>query len=420
MNSKWLQLPRKSERGAATLLVTVILLALITLVTIYITKLGLLEVKTGANANRAKEALHHAQAGLDYGSLMYLDQGSSFAAGSVSVAGTSVMVTGTTSGGIYTITSSGESVDGTGGERVQEGYGRFPIFDIGELPPLMSNGNFPPGGSYSIVANPDGGGTGVPVSAWVASAATVGVGSWDTCNFDEFYYQGNNAAITKTEPVDGFLRCDTCECSKADDQLCSAVNGLQPSDCPDFVVESTVPDVFENLFRIEAEGWNTFRDSYAVQDIACADLDADIGDIFKSGGEYAGQLPLIWITGTCGTTASEIGSPHAPIILVVNGDLTISANTVFFGIAMSFSDKYVETEGDNGIDEASGTEENWTLKLNGNSTVYGILLSNQNVDLPNGTFDLVYSNAILENLTPGDGDEEYVIGRRAGSWNDIN
>ncbi|MFY0676446.1 MAG: pilus assembly PilX N-terminal domain-containing protein [Neptuniibacter sp.] len=415
MNFKCLHICNKAERGAATLLVTVILLALITLVTVYITKLGLLEVKTGANANRAKEALHHAQAGLDYGALMYLDQGSSFAAGAVSVAGTNVIVTGTSSGGIYTITSSGESIDGTGAARVHEGYGRFPIFTLGELPPLMSNGNFPPGGTFSIVANPNGGGTGVPVSAWVASSATVGVGSWQTCNFDEFYYQGNNAAKLQTEPVDGFIRCDACECSAADDTLCEAVNGLQPADCADIVAESAIPDVFENLFRVDAEEWNQYRDSYAVQDIACGDLDADIGDIFKSGGQYAGQLPLIWITGDCNPGGSDIGSPDAPIILVVHGNLELKANTVFFGIAMSFSDRYVETENDNSIEN-----EDWTLKVNGNSTVYGILLSNRNVDLPNGTFDLVYSNGVLENLAPSDGEEEYAIGRRTGSWNDIN
>jgi hypothetical protein len=192
MNSKSFHSHRKVERGAATLLVTVILLALITLVTVYIAKLGLLEVKTGANANRAKEALHHAQGGLDYGALMYLDQGSSFAAGSINVGGTSVAVSGVSSGSIYTLTATGESVDGTGAAVVKEGYGRIPVANFGELPPLMSNGNFPPNGDFEIVANPNGGGTGVPVSAWVKSASGALTGSWSTCNVDEFLNEGTN------------------------------------------------------------------------------------------------------------------------------------------------------------------------------------------------------------------------------------
>lgn len=400
------------ERGAATLLVTVILLALITLVSVYITKLGLLEVKTGANANRAKEALHHAQAGLDHGAMMYVDQGSNFASEAISVAGTTVNISGVVSGSLLTITATGESVDGTGSATVQEGYGRFPIIDFGQLPPLMSNGNFPPSGSFSIVTNPDGGGDGVPVSAWVKQSQAQGVGSWDSCNWDEFLYQGNNASQTKTE-IDGFIRCDTCECSKADDQLCTATSGFDPAACEDVVVDSGLPDVFENLFRVDANGWVEYRDAFTVQDVACNELDADIGDIFKSGGAYEGRLPVIWITGACSPGASEIGSPDAPIILVVHGDLTLSANTVFFGIAFSFSDRYTG-------DSNPGSTEDFTLKVNGNSTVYGILLSNRNVDLPNGTFDLVYSEKILENLVDTSGDEKYAIGRRTGSWNDLN
>lgn len=403
----------KHQSGSATLLVTVVLLALITLVSVYITKLGLLEVKTGANANRAKEALHHAQGGLDYGALMYLDQGASFAAGSIAISGTTVNVAGVSSGGIYTISASGASIDGTGVARVQEAYGRFPVADFGELPPLMSNGNFPPSGSFSIVANPNGGGTGVPVSAWVFDSDPHGVGSWESCNFDEFLYQGNNDAQAKSEPIDGFIRCDTCECNKADDKLCEATSGMNPGACDDVVVQPSIPDVFENVFNVDVSGWESYRDAVAIQDIDCNELDADVGDIFQSGGKYEGQLPLIWITGNCTANASQIGSPDAPIILVVHGDLTISANTVYFGIAMSFSDDYT-TDG-NGV---SG--EDYTLTLNGNSTVYGILLSNKNVDLPNGTFDLVYSQAVLENLAGGIDGETFIIGRRSGSWNDIN
>ena len=415
MNFNMTNYSKRKQVGAATLLVTVILLALITLVSVYITKLGLLEAKTGANANRAKEALHHAQAGLDYGALMYLDQGSSFAGASVSVAGTTVSINTVSSGGFFTITASGESIDGTGVAQVEEGYGRFPVADFGKLPPLMSNGNFPPSGSFSIVTNPDGGGDGVPVSAWVEDSVAQGVGSWESCNWDEFLYQGNNAAQTKTEPIDGFIRCDTCECNKADDKLCEATTGFDPSACDDVVKDANIPDVFENVFRTKAEGWESYRDTVAVQDVACSDLDENVGDRFQSGGEKAGQLPLIWITGDCGPGAGEIGSPDAPIILVVHGDLELAANTVFFGIAMSFSDDYTEVPATNGVDG----EDN-TLKVNGNSTVYGVLLSNKNVDLPNGTFDLVYSKKVLENLAGALDGEEFIIGRRSGSWTDLN
>lgn len=404
----------RNQSGSATLLVTVILLALITLVTVYITKIGLLEVKTGANANRAKEALHHAQAGLDYGALMYLDQGSTFAAGSIAVGGTTVSVIGASSGGQYTITATGESVDATGNAVVKESYGRIPVVDFGELPPLMSNGNFPPSGTFSIVANPNGGGTGVPVSAWVDSGTTTGGASWQTCNVDEFLYEGNNATATHVEQDDGFILCDDCRCQQATNTICEAGDVADPSDCIDVIEDSSIPDVFENTFGINVTGsgavpsaWSDYRDAVADQTIACGDLNSTVGDQFYSGGDKAGQLPLIWITGDCAIPANtQVGSYDSPIILVVHGDLTMNANSTFFGIMFAFSDIYTAAEDNN-------------LQINGSPTVYGVILVNADVDLPNGSFTLVYSQNILEKLSNNVADDKYIIGRRAGSWTDF-
>lgn len=400
------------QKGAATLLVTVILLALITLVSIYITKLGLLEAKTGANANRAKEALHHAQAGLDYGALMYLDQGSSFASGSLSVGGTSVAVSGVVSGSLYTLTATGESVDGTGEAVVQEGYGRIPVVDFGELPPLMSNGNFPPNGDFEIVANPNGGGTGVPVSAWVKAASGALTGSWSTCNVDEFLNEGTNnsgpAEDSKDPQSDGFTLCNNCKCSQAENPLCdTSIATSSPSDCSDIVEDSNIPDTFQNTFGIDPNLWADYRDSVADQTVECGDLNSSVGERFYEGGEKAGQLPLIWITGDCNIPANtQVGSYDYPIILVVHGDLQLSSNTVFFGIAFAFSDIY------------SASEDN-DITINGGAIVYGVILVNTDVNLPTGTFVIVYSQNILEKLSNVVNDDKYIIGRRSGSWTDF-
>jgi hypothetical protein len=407
MNSKLLPFNITYQRGSATLLVTVILLALITLVSVYITKLGLLEVKTGANANRAKEALHHAQAGLDYGALMYLDD-NSFTAGSLAVGGTTVNVTGVTSGSLYTITATGESVDGTGSAEVKEGYGRIPLVDFGELPPLMSNGNFPPSGTFSIVANPNGGGTGVPVSAWVEEGTTGGGASWQNCNMDEFLCEGNNASQAKITHSDGFIQCDDCRCQQADNPICDAKDVADPSDCLDVVEDLTIPDVFQNTFGVSPAdgGWEAYK-AVAATEVACADLNTTIGDQFYAGGANDGQLPLLWVDGDC--TIGDTGSYDAPVIVVVHGDLTINAGSKVFGIIFAFSDIY----------SPAPSTENYNLKINGSPVVYGVMLVNADVDLPNGSFTLVYSQNILEKLSNVSGNEFYTIGRRSGSWTDF-
>lgn len=437
MNSKCFHLHEKAERGAATLLVTVILLALITLVTVYITKLGLLEVKTGANANRAKEALHHAQGGLDYGALMYLDQGSSFASAAISLNGTSVSISSTVSGSIYTLSATGESLDGTGSETVQEGYGRFPLLGFGKLPPLMSNGSYTPTGSISIIANPNGGGNGVPVSAWVASDAVSG--SWQTCNVDEWLQEDTGGWVIKDEGTDDeFILCASCDCQQVaqidEEGLCwdQMDGGLTSLDqCEDIVVDTSIPDVFWNLFGVcvaeviiggvtycEGPDANYDNEWEAVK-FSAGEIFTDCDD-FKAAGPTnigkqfydAGRLPLIWIEDAGGCNPDNVGSYEYPVILVQEGgELTLNGNSGHFGIFFAFTDIYPTPP--------AASSDYTTMKLVGGAHVYGSLLTNTDVGLPAGSFTLVYSESVLKKISTIGDSEQYGIGRRSGSWSDI-
>lgn len=84
----------------------------------------------------------------------------------------------------------------------------------------------------------------------------------------------------------------------------------------------------------------------------------------------------------------------------------MNANSTFFGIMFAFSDIYTAAEDND-------------LQINGSPTVYGVILVNADVDLPNGSFTLVYSQNILEKLSNNVADDKYIIGRRAGSWTDF-
>jgi Flp pilus assembly pilin Flp len=412
----------KRERGAATLLVTVILLALITLVSVYVTKIGLFEMRTSANANRAKEALHNAQAGLDFGALRFLNEGASWADGTIEVVpllnGASVAVRGVINSSLVTVQASGESLDNTGLANVSESYGRYPLLAFGELPPLMSNGNFPPSGTFSIVANPNGGGDGVPVSAWVQDGTTGGGASWQTCLYDEFLYEGLNAAQAK-DPIDEdgdgvpeFIGCDTCSCKNATNTLCEAGDVANASDCDDVVVQdSGMPEVFRNTFGQPVTDWETYMGNYA-QKMSCAQLNAygeSVRDQFESN-----ELPIVWVDEDC-SLAENIGTYEKPVIIFVHGDVTLNGGDEVYGIVFAFSEPAAGTDPD-----TPTLIENNELKLTGTPTVYGVILVNADVDLPNGNFTLVYSQNLLENLYDTSGDEFFGIGRRAGSWTDFN
>ncbi|GGC03733.1 hypothetical protein GCM10011352_32450 [Marinobacterium zhoushanense] len=424
----------RSQHGAVTLIVAIVLLALLTITVLTVSRLTTLELKTSANTNRAKEAFHVAQGGLDYGAMKYVEDPSAWTPnGNTTISipassATEASVSVTVSGGYATVTGVGESPDQTGSATIEEKYGIVPLIDTGELPPLMAGGNFPPSGSFTIVTNPNGGGDGVPVSAWVKNSTTQGVASWQTCNLDEYLNEGNNATRTKDSTYEWI--CEQCTCQQADNHLCEAESGVDPADnCSDVVADSCVPDSFENLFGVnvytdsdacltarglsapdtgvDPTAWTIYRTLGMQYGVECDDLDASTGDMFYSGGAYDGELPLIWIEGDCDIKGKTIGSPDAPFILVVHGDVTANGGTTFYGILFAFTDIYTGTDSDD-----------FGISITGTAKFYGSILVNGDVDLPTGSFTLVYVKSLLENFANSGGKFDS-LARFPGSWTDL-
>ncbi|ANG64709.1 hypothetical protein A8C75_21010 [Marinobacterium aestuarii] len=408
------------QTGAATLFVTIIILALLTVIAAVSAKIGMFELKTSANTNRAKEAFHAAQGGLDFGAVNYLKD-ASWAGDSLEMPflgpGASVSVSAVTGTNSVVLNAVGESVDTTGLARVEEKFARVPILDVGELPPLMANGNFPPTGSLSIITNPNGGGTGVPVSGWVEGGTKTGGASWQTCNVDEWLYEDQNADKVKSPQTDGFVLCNTCKCSQAINPICKAQDVSDADACPDIVVNTAgIPNVFQNLFGVHpgdsdssgTDDWEELMEAIAKVKLAnCTSLGPTSGDQFYSGG-VATRLPLIWVEGNCTIPAgTEVGSYDSPFILFVHGDLTMSANSVFYGIALGFSDKY---------SNPPNAESN-ALEIRGGAVVYGVVLTTNTVTSPTGNYTLVYAEKLLEKISGGD-DPFYELARYPGSWTD--
>nr|WP_158651880.1 PilX N-terminal domain-containing pilus assembly protein [Marinobacterium profundum] len=407
---------QRRQMGAATLFITIIILALLTVIAAVSAKIGMFELKTSANSNRAKEALHAAQGGLDYGAIRYLND-ASWAGESLDMPfggpGASVSVSAIVGADSIVLNAVGESVDTTGLARVEEKFARLPILKVGDLPPLMANGNFPDSGSFSIVTNPNGGGTGVPVSGWVEDATKTGGASWQTCNVDEWLYESNNATQGKLPQSDGFVLCHTCRCDKAINKICDAGAVVDTNDCPDIVVGLPIIDAFQNLFGFDPEDtdgngvddWYEFMDAFAtVRLTSCASLGPNTGDQFYKNGVVQ-SLPIVWVTGTCSLPGGSVGSYDTPFILFVHGELTINGGGIFYGIAFGFSDKY------------GGDTENFIVKVTGGPTLYGVLMTNREVDKPSGNFGLVYSQKLLEKLTNVN-DTFYELARYPGSWTD--
>lgn len=268
---------------------------------------------------------------------------------------------GDASGLIFNIVAIGGSEDGSSSVTVKQGVYFYPLILGNVDTPLAAASNIPLSGNYSIITNSNGGGSGVPVSAWSDSAITPG-GSFASCHKGEF--------------TGG---------------ACPSVDALSKSGLtgPDMVGnDPNFPsDLFQFLFGVAESNYQQIKDQATVAS-DCSGLSA------ASSGLY-------WVTGDC-NTSSVIGSSSNPVLLVVEGDTTMNAGDQFYGLLYMF-------------DPDGGTP---ALKANGNAHLHGAVIAHDGVDLQlNGGYVLEYDEDVLKNLK--NSPSARALARIPGSWSDV-
>lgn len=409
-----------NQNGAATLFVTIILLVGITLIAIFATKIGILDQKISGNEYRHKEAFANAEAGLEQAGA-YLDANPGLhddvtapAGGWVTCGASSVpcnAVNGSTF--VYTVdkiaalTESdaflvktgtgtvavgvGSTADSTGLAIAQVAYAKSNLLSSGEIPPLM----MPTGtlsGSFNIVPNPNGGGPGVPVSVWAKDTTDTSGSNWKTCDMGEFKDGTAICMDTKSAGTTrDWLPC-RCDVERSNSTSVNEDIVLDPeSDFPDSPfaylfgagADVTAAEVAE--LKAEIKGKAESGDGLKLQN--CTTLAADFASLTGSA--------LVWVEGDCQIPAgSLVGSREKPILLVVEGELRVNANSEIWGILM-------------GLDE---------FVLNGGPVIHGSAIAEIQGDLTNGTYYQVYDEAVFANLTDDSVNSD--IAKIKYSWRD--
>lgn len=228
--------------------------------------------------------------------------------------------------------------------------------------PLTVAGGMVIGGNFTAVANPNGGGLGVPLSVWT-NDDVGGHGSWQTC------HQGDYSV--------------GCSSNLSDN---SHKNSDIKDNDPDFPTDLVwylfnQPDTEEGWLNLEA---------LAVQRVN------------DCNGLTAASSGLIIVDGDC-AMPGEIGSVASPVILIVrDGALTMNGGSVFNGLIFGYSS-----------DPATIVPD---AKANGTATVNGALVANFPLEITSGTFNAVYDASVLQNL--GSGAAFKRINIIPGSWRD--
>ena len=270
------------------------------------------------------------------------------------------------------------------------------------VPLLVQAGiNVGGGGTFDIVANPNGGGEGVPVSMWMGDEFT-GTGNWATCEAYEFYRSIDRPADVKCTNNGGnkTCQCDTNNLLSDKSSWEAYKDGIdngtaEPGAFSDIVDEDESllnVDLFQEYFGVPKADYESVRGGMQIVN-SCAGL----------GPTSSGN---IWVDGTCDVktaTDETIGSPDTPVFLVVDGDFQANGGgnlgATVYGIVF--------------ITNASNPAGSSDLSMNGGAEVYGAVLVDHDVDRMNGNFAIVYDEDIINGAT-----QNAALAPIPGGWSD--
>jgi type IV pilus assembly PilX-like protein len=402
------------QRGAAALIVSVILLIGVTLIILFEARVGILDQQISGNEFRHKEAFANAEAGLEQAASFLsantklhegeIDDGWALCTGLTaefpcSIAGAQMVYATVTPSAItsssvdwldvempdvdaFLVKTSagtvaigqGVSDDGTGAAVVQVTFAQARLLVTSdELPPLM----LPTGdlsGNFNVVPNPNGGGPGVPVSVWAKDTLDTTGSNWKTCDHGEF----KDAT-------------DICEDTKGD-----GATGDDWQGCSCDVERSNSTDVNEDIVLYSNAAFPNSPFAYVfggeddISDAEVVILKAEIKARAQATGlvlanctnlvsEFANlnTSALVWVEGDCSIGSNiTVASRDKPIILVVEGELRVNAGAETWGILVGLDD----------------------FVLNGGPVIHGSAISDVPSDLTNGNYSQVYDVDVLTKL----------------------
>jgi hypothetical protein len=248
-------------------------------------------------------------------------------------------------------------------------------------------------GTVEIVANPNGGGLGVPISSWVNAnydsecgleleAISPRSGSYTTCEAQTWYG-------VDIRPDDYMCPTANCRCLPNKERVLTHASGNVREMGSDIVIDPDFPcDLWLEFFgkpwqqvkaEIQGGGGQVLTD--------CSTLDEN------SEGAF-------WISGDECLLRGQVGSKDNIVFLIsAAANTRVSSKVDFFG-ALMVTDK-----------EVPGAQ----FTGNGGGTIYGAAIMDATMRHFNGTFQIVY----VDTLVAGAFDIP-LFGAIAGGWTDFH
>lgn len=353
---------------------------------------------------------------------------------------------------VVTLVSVGSLTDEGARATVVQTVGMYNILNNPPgKPPVIASGSVDLTGTLQIVTNPNGGGTGVPVSVWTRKDMTKS-GTPNTCYIDEFLRFGAKQNSPPTySGTTNIVVCDDCSCP-TDKTLSYQSSGNTQQEGIDILDVDTNSgtnrdvrpeefpcDLFENVFGVKS--WrDTNNDYFCETKITTSYKNPNTGvavtlgvdeaflytnakkilprdatatglmkpeQVLAAAGYPSTALSgLVWCQAGCDIGSNkQIGTPDRPVLLVIDGAAKIQGRVFGMIFMRSTTDTLDATTGGNA-----------TLDMNAGSSVYGSVIVQGKVDKANGTAAIIYNSDVLANLANDPSNNKF--GGIPGGWSD--
>jgi hypothetical protein len=302
--------------------------------------------------------------------------------------------------------------------------------------PLIASGLVQGLGNAQIVAAPNAGGFGLAASMWspnnidigsTGSCGGGGVGSVSTCHIGEFLKSTPRSELKTTcATVNNACGCPSVTASGTDflsghsgatrregldildrDGNCGDVPDITffPREPWDRPTDPTDDSVFEYIFGVDyvvSEGSTTVNTNCGTTGTQnCADFamleDFGATQLANCSSLNTSSSGIFYVKGNC--DVNDIGSATSPVIVVVDGNVSINGNRTFFGML------FVRSNNDSA--QVTGT---------GNFKIFGSLVIEGNINLT-GSIDIVYDSTAAS-TNPNELPASARFGKVSGSWLD--
>lgn len=423
----------KKQQGMVTIIVAVVILVVITIMVLFAARVGIFDQRMSANEARYKEAFAIAEAGLDFAAERFESEFTRLYDGSNNTTSNTTLLTvlansqfasntkidGTTpeanepyftatiiDSGVsptgsainaYTVVATGVGSDGTATATIQRQFSMAYVFG-GAVPevPIIVGGSVGTGGNFNIVANPNGGGPGVPVSIWTGpnnSDVTV-TSSSATCHF-EFYVGGNAQCSNPSGKQENISRGTNP--ATAISSYDPTYPDILPND-PDFPT-----DLFNFVFGVPRDSWKTIE-TQTRSETNDTQVGTDCSAMVAAGTAAGIGFPIWWVNGNCSISGGPIiGSTDNPVILIVaDGQLKVTGGAQINGVVFLF-------------DKPGGGSP--SASLGGTTEIVGSFVSDAGGSAMSGSYSVVYDPSIVDSFV-SDG-SNYSFAWIPGSWRDF-